>query len=92
MSDCAFEPSGWCTTHRCHCTVDRQPFNDYVGAYLAGLHALDAATQAVDSTWVMSCSIDECQSPDYAARGMCWKHYRRWLRHGDPRHATQSIR
>ena len=29
------------------------------------------------------CSIEECED-DTSSRGMCVKHYTRWLRHGDP--------
>ena len=31
-----------------------------------------------------TCTIDGCERTNYAARGWCWLHYRRWRRHGDP--------
>ena len=31
----------------------------------------------------MKCSIEDCEKTKIAARGMCWKHYLRWNRHGD---------
>lgn len=34
------------------------------------------------------CSVDRCENPT-KARGLCNKHYQRWLRHGD---ATTRIR
>lgn len=36
-----------------------------------------------------TCSIDGCDGTNIAAKGWCWKHYRRWLRHGDPEHPPQ---
>lgn len=33
------------------------------------------------------CSIDDCEDK-VCARGWCHKHYRRWLKHGDPLHVT----
>lgn len=32
----------------------------------------------------MSCLVNECDRPATASRGMCWMHYARWQRQGDP--------
>lgn len=30
-----------------------------------------------------SCTVEGCEGEARAARGLCWKHYRRWLRNGE---------
>lgn len=32
---------------------------------------------------LLACTVDGCDRSDVAAKGMCWKHYLRWRRHGD---------
>ncbi len=38
----------------------------------------------------MICKLENCESVA-SARGWCWKHYRRWLRHGDPTTVKKAI-
>ena len=32
---------------------------------------------------ILPCSVDGCEKRA-RARGLCWAHYKRWQRHGDP--------
>jgi hypothetical protein len=38
---------------------------------------------------MLTCSISECDKSHHA-RGMCWKHYTRLIRHGDPTFTTHK--
>lgn len=38
------------------------------------------------------CTIPDCGEPHYRAQLWCNKHYRRWLKHGDPTHTLHAFR
>lgn len=38
-----------------------------------------------------TCTIEGCLNTNIAARGWCWKHWRRWRRHGDPEAVPQAV-
>ena len=39
----------------------------------------------------MICRVHDCQRQAKAAHGMCWGHYQRWHRYGDPQGAPHRL-